>query len=155
MRQPGTPFWDVYRLFNIKDLRFDGVYWKAAAYQTPKVLPSEAILKTYHTTASLLFLLLLAWQLTLSHESAMPLAQIIALFFICAFGSSLDVAAIQGESPEPLDFNHELQTVGLPVFCSSCSVRVAKLQSYMTVGHGVWMLRLSVWFQNSYSRTLT
>lgn len=36
MRQPGTPFWDVYRLFNIKDLRFDGVYWKAAAYQTPK-----------------------------------------------------------------------------------------------------------------------
>ena len=40
MRQPGTPFWDVYRLFNIKDLRFDGVYWKAAAYQTPKVHPS-------------------------------------------------------------------------------------------------------------------
>ena len=45
----------------------------------------------------------------------MPLAQIIALFFICAFGSSLDVAAIQGESPEPLDFNHELQTVGAPL----------------------------------------
>ena len=41
MRQPGTPFWDVYRLFNIQDLRFDGVYWKAAAYQTPKVHPSE------------------------------------------------------------------------------------------------------------------
>ena len=36
MRQPGTPFWDVYRLFNIKDLRFDGIYWKATAYQTPK-----------------------------------------------------------------------------------------------------------------------
>ncbi|KAK9845864.1 hypothetical protein WJX81_004564 [Elliptochloris bilobata] len=72
--KPGTPFWEVYRLFNIKDLRFDGIYWKAAAYQTPKI---------------------------------------IALFFICAFGSSLDVAAIQGEWPEPLDFNHELQTVGL------------------------------------------
>jgi len=39
-------------------------------------------------------------------------AQIIALFFVAAFGSSLDVAAIQAESPEPLDFNHELQTVG-------------------------------------------
>lgn len=45
-------------------------------------------------------------------------AQIIALFFICAFGSSLDVAAIQGESPEPLDFNHELQTVGASPFAS-------------------------------------
>ncbi len=39
-------------------------------------------------------------------------AAIIALFFVAAFGSSLDVAAIQAESPEPLDFNHELQTVG-------------------------------------------
>lgn len=38
----------------------------------------------------------------------------VALFFVCAFGSSLDVAAIQAESPEPLDFNHELQTVGAP-----------------------------------------
>jgi hypothetical protein len=36
----------------------------------------------------------------------------VALFFVAAFGSSLDVAAIQAESPEPLDFNHELQTVG-------------------------------------------
>ena len=43
MRQPGTPFWDVYRLFNIKDLRFDGLYWKAAAYQTPKVHTSGVI----------------------------------------------------------------------------------------------------------------
>ena len=41
------------------------------------------------------------------------LAQVVALFFVCAFGSSLDVAAIQAESPEPLDFNHELQTVGV------------------------------------------
>ena len=39
-------------------------------------------------------------------------AQMVALFFVAAFGSSLDVAAIQAESPEPLDFNHELQTVG-------------------------------------------
>jgi hypothetical protein len=38
--QPGTPFWEVYRLFNIKDLRFDGVYWKAAAYQAPKAGPA-------------------------------------------------------------------------------------------------------------------
>ena len=39
--------------------------------------------------------------------------QVVALFFVAAFGSSLDVAAIQAESPEPLDFNHELQTVGV------------------------------------------
>jgi hypothetical protein len=41
------------------------------------------------------------------------LGQVLALFFVAAFGSSLDVAAIQSESPEPLDFNHELQTVGV------------------------------------------
>ncbi|KAK9845896.1 hypothetical protein WJX81_005443 [Elliptochloris bilobata] len=71
---PGTPFWDVYRLFNISDWSLSGVYWRAVVTQAPKV---------------------------------------VALFFVCAFGSSLDVAAIQAESPEPLDFNHELQTVGL------------------------------------------
>ncbi len=44
--------------------------------------------------------------------------QVVALFFVAAFGSSLDVAAIQAELPEPLDFNHELQTVGV------CSCRL-------------------------------
>ena len=36
----------------------------------------------------------------------------LALFFVVAFGSSLDVAAIQQDSPEPLDYNKELVTVG-------------------------------------------
>ncbi|KAA6425635.1 MAG: Sulfate Permease Family [Trebouxia sp. A1-2] len=36
----------------------------------------------------------------------------LALFFVVAFGSSLDVAAIQQDSPEPLDYNRELVTVG-------------------------------------------
>jgi len=31
---------------------------------------------------------------------------------VVAFGSSLDVAAIQQDSPEPLDYNRELVTVG-------------------------------------------
>lgn len=35
------------------------------------------------------------------------------MYFIVAFSSSLDVAAIQMELGRNLDFNHELQTVGL------------------------------------------
>ena len=35
--QPGTPFWEVYRLFNIHDLKLGGIYWKAALAQVPKV----------------------------------------------------------------------------------------------------------------------
>ncbi len=38
--KPGTPFWEVYYLFNIHDLKLDGIYWKAAAYQVPKVRPA-------------------------------------------------------------------------------------------------------------------
>ena len=43
--------------------------------------------------------------------------KLLALFFVVAFGSSLDVAAIQAGLSDPLDFNHELKTVGarLPV----------------------------------------
>ena len=46
--------------------------------------------------------------------SAMPrqVPQLIGLFAVVAFGSSLDVAAIQQDSPQPLDFNAELLTVG-------------------------------------------
>ena len=40
------------------------------------------------------------------------LPQLIGLFAVVAFGSSLDVAAIQQDSPQPLDFNAELLTVG-------------------------------------------
>ena len=39
--------------------------------------------------------------------------KVIGLFVVVAFGSSLDVAAIQADSPEPLDYNHELKTVGM------------------------------------------
>ncbi len=44
----------------------------------------------------------------------------LALFFVVAFGSSLDVAAIQQDSPEPLDYNRELVTVG-QCFCNHTS----------------------------------
>ena len=37
----------------------------------------------------------------------------IAMYFVVAFSSSLDVAAIQMELGKPLNFNHELQTVGI------------------------------------------
>lgn len=73
MLQPPRYFWEIYELYNIKDLKFDGVYFPGMLQQIPKLL---------------------------------------ALFFVVAFGSSLDVAAIQADSPEPLDYNHELKTVG-------------------------------------------
>ena len=43
--------------------------------------------------------------------------KLLGLFFVVAFGSSLDIAAIQAEMPTPLDFNSELKTVGeiLPI----------------------------------------
>ena len=46
--------------------------------------------------------------------STMPrqIPQLIGLFAVVAFGSSLDVAAIQQDSPTQLDFNAELMTVG-------------------------------------------
>ena len=50
-----------------------------------------------------------------------------ALFLVVAFGSCLDVAAIQADTPGQLDYNHELQTVGEP-----CCVLV------------LWSLRLSL-----------
>lgn len=67
------PFWQIYGLYNIHDLKFDGIYWGVMARQIPTAL---------------------------------------ALFFVVAFGSSLDVAAIQQDSPDPLDYNAELVTVG-------------------------------------------
>lgn len=34
------------------------------------------------------------------------------LFFVVAFGSSMDIAAIQADTPFELDYNSELVTVG-------------------------------------------
>ena len=67
------PFWEIYSLYNIHDLKFEGIYWDVMPRQIPTAL---------------------------------------ALFFVVAFGSSLDVAAIQQDSPDPLDYNVELVTVG-------------------------------------------
>lgn len=40
--QPGTPFWEVYRLFNISDWSLSGVYWQAVFTQAPKVMTLAA-----------------------------------------------------------------------------------------------------------------
>ncbi|KAL4419479.1 hypothetical protein ABPG77_008281 [Micractinium sp. CCAP 211/92] len=47
--------------------------------------------------------------------SALPsqLPKLAALFFIVAFGSSMDIAAIQADSAQDLDYNSELVTVGV------------------------------------------
>ena len=45
-------------------------------------------------------------------EALKQVPKLLALFFVVAFGSSLDVAAIQAGVDDPLDFNHELKTVG-------------------------------------------
>ena len=42
--QPGTPFWEVYRLFNISDWSLSGVYWKAVFSQAPKVISKPCLL---------------------------------------------------------------------------------------------------------------
>ena len=42
------------------------------------------------------------------------LPTVLALAFVVAFGSSLDVAAIQQDNPEELDYNRELVTVVRP-----------------------------------------
>ena len=41
------------------------------------------------------------------------LPKLAPLFFAVAFGSSLDISAIQTESPEPLDYNKQLSTIGV------------------------------------------
>ena len=57
----------------------------------------------------------------------------VSLFVIVAFGSSMDVAAIQADSPLDLDYNKELVTVGISNaavalagvgFTGSCKLRV-------------------------------
>eukprot|EP00039_Didymoeca_costata_P030147 m.28074 g.28074 ORF g.28074 m.28074 type:complete len:986 (+) comp7970_c0_seq1:124-3081(+) len=49
------------------------------------------------------------------HWDAIPpqIGTWLAMYFVVAFSSSLDVAAIQMELGRPLNFNHELSTVGL------------------------------------------
>ncbi len=44
-----------------------------------------------------------------------------AMFFVVAFSSCLDVAAIQMELGRPLDYNHELRTVGISNLLSGCT----------------------------------
>jgi hypothetical protein len=54
------------------------------------------------------------WKMEGVQWSAMPrqIPSLIALFMVVTFGSALDVAAIQQDTPFPLDFNQELVTVG-------------------------------------------
>lgn len=68
------PFWELYRLFHLGDIKLKGLYLPAMWEQVPKI---------------------------------------ITLFFVQAFGATLDVAAIQADYPEPVDYNEELITVGL------------------------------------------
>ena len=43
---------------------------------------------------------------------AAQLPTLAAMFVVCAFGSCLDVAAIQADMEAPIDFNAELTTAG-------------------------------------------
>ena len=43
---------------------------------------------------------------------AAQLPLLAAMFVVCAFGSCLDVAAIQADMEEPIDFDAELSTAG-------------------------------------------
>ena len=46
---------------------------------------------------------------------AAQLPTLAAMFVVCAFGSCLDVAAIQADMETPIDFNAELTTAGGPL----------------------------------------
>ena len=55
------------------------------------------------------------------------LPKLAPLFFAVAFGSSLDISAIQTESPEPLDYNRQLSTIGklLPESLSQSTLKTS------------------------------
>lgn len=63
------------------------------------------------------------WKLEGVQWSAMPrqIPSLIALFLVVTFGSALDVAAIQQDTPYPLDFNQELVTVG--AYCDAGDIQ--------------------------------
>lgn len=69
--------------------------------------------------------------------SAMPrqLPTVLALAFVVAFGSSLDVAAIQQDNPEELDYNKELVTV-VSLYLSSLSVLLKQMHCPKPVDRG-------------------
>lgn len=54
------------------------------------------------------------WKLSGTYWPAVvqQIPKMVTLFFVVAFGSSMDVAAIQQDMPERLDFDRELITVG-------------------------------------------
>ncbi|PRW58410.1 sulfate transporter [Chlorella sorokiniana] len=57
--------------------------------------------------------------------AAMPgqLGKLLTLYFIVAFGSSMDIAAIQADTAQDLDYNSELVTVGLSnILTAACGV---------------------------------
>lgn len=61
-------------------------------------------------------------------DFARQLPKILALFLVVAFGSSLDVAAIQADTPGQLDYNHELKTVGeicMPASVMNCACTIS------------------------------
>lgn len=55
------------------------------------------------------------------HAMLQQLPKLVPLFFAVAFGSSLDISAIQTESPEPLDYNRQLSTIGDTSSCKVCN----------------------------------
>ncbi len=63
---------------------------------------------------------------------AAQLPTLAAMFVVCAFGSCLDVAAIQADMEAPIDFNAELTTAG---GCAAADEhRVARNHCFMTMG---------------------
>jgi len=54
------------------------------------------------------------------HAMPAQLPLVAGLFCVVAFGSVLDVAAIQAEQPKPLDFDRELKMIGMSNFASGC-----------------------------------
>lgn len=138
--QPGDgewKFWRAWELYGIRDWPPSNILWSALPSQA-RPTPRLRALRRYHPC--LVPHPALTWLAAgrcpgagSHHRSACQrrparlltapclrgpphpqLPKLAALFFIVAFGSSMDIAAIQADSAQDLDYNSELVTVGAP-----------------------------------------
>lgn len=111
-------FWELWSLFNIHDFKLDGILVSAGLAQIGKVSGARAacyaLRDGFPCSTGVM-------KVGIRHSRApappttpcLALApQLAGLILVVCFGSCMDVAAIQQDLPERIDFDHELVTVG-------------------------------------------
>ena len=113
--QPGDGewrFWRAWSLYNIHDFPPSNILWGAMPSQVGNGLASLSdgtAPGTYSSSTGTRRMLNASGAPSAMRPQA---GKLLALFFVVAFGSSMDIAAIQADSPRDLDYNSELVTVG-------------------------------------------